>query len=86
MQKKKVAIIHNTLDIGGIERSLINLLNAIDFHLVEIDLYILTMNDALKDEINKEVNVIFYVNGLYIYTSQICSRNFLFNRLYLDFV
>ena len=70
MQKKKVAIIHNTLDIGGIERSLINLLNAIDFHLVEIDLYILTMNDALKDEINKEVNVIFYVNFFEHFLSQ----------------
>ena len=37
---KKVAIFQKDLNIGGIERSLINMLSKVDFSKYEIDLYL----------------------------------------------
>ncbi len=56
---KKVAIFQKDLNIGGIERSLINFLHCIDYSKYEIDLYLFSKNNLFVKEIDKRVNVIY---------------------------
>lgn len=56
--KKNIAIFEPNLNIGGIEKSLINLLKKIDYHKYNIDLYLLSKG-TLYNELPKEVNVVF---------------------------
>lgn len=63
--KKNIAIFQPNLNIGGIEKSLINLLNRIDYNKYNIDLYLFSKG-KLYSQIPKEVNVI-YVNNKKIY-------------------
>lgn len=62
MRTKSIAFVHNTMAIGGIEKSLINLLNRIDYTEVSVDLYMLTTAGILLNEINPNVNIIFRIN------------------------
>ena len=48
MFMKKVAIFQRNLNIGGIERSLINLLNCIDYSKYEIDLYLFHRENVFR--------------------------------------
>lgn len=56
---KKIAIFQKDLGVGGIQKSLLNLLNNIDYKKYEVDLYLFDHNVFYKDEINKNVNVIY---------------------------
>lgn len=56
--KKKIAIFQEGLDIGGIEKSLINLLKNLDFKKYEVDLYLFKKGRFL-DQVPTSVNVIF---------------------------
>ena len=54
---KKVAIFQKDLNIGGIERSLINMLNIVDYSKYEIDLYLFEKDNIYIKDINKNVNI-----------------------------
>ena len=56
--KKKILIGTVNMEIGGIEKTLINLLNAIDYNKYVIDLLLLKTNGDLMTEINENVNII----------------------------
>lgn len=58
--KKKILICSNTLCIGGIEKSLINLLKLINYEKYEVDLILENNIGELKSELPKNVNVIEY--------------------------
>ena len=64
---KKVAIFQKDLNIGGIERSLINMLNIVDFNKYEIDLYLFEKDNIYINDINKNVKV-HYLKRLPSYT------------------
>jgi len=55
--KKNILIVANTLDIGGIERSLISLLQSIDFNKYNVDLLIKS-GGIFQKYIPSEVNII----------------------------
>ena len=63
---KKIAIFQTDLTVGGIQKSLINLLNNIDYRKYKIDLY-LTDKTNYYNNLNKSVNVI-YLNKLPYFT------------------
>lgn len=58
MDKKKIFIYSYNLGIGGIERSLIGLLGAIDYTKYEVDLYLLKHEGELMTLIPKEVTLL----------------------------
>ena len=60
---KKVAIFQKDLNIGGIERSLINYLHCIDYSKYEIDLYLFSKDNLFVNDIDKRVNV-YYLDKL----------------------
>lgn len=53
---KKVAIFIDNLHVGGIQKSIVNILNNIDYKRVRVDLYLFDTNDFYN--INKNVNII----------------------------
>ena len=67
---KKVAIFQKDLNIGGIERSLLNLLHCIDYSKYEVDLYLFSKNNLFSKDIDKNVNV-YYLNKLPSFTKVI---------------
>ena len=60
---KKIAIFQTDLNFGGIQKSLINLLNNIDYKKYEIDLYLTCKDNIFMSDLNKKVNV-FYIKPL----------------------
>ena len=58
MDKKKILITNGHLKAGGGEKSLVNLLNSIDYSKNEVDLLLFEGYGEYKDLIPKEVNVI----------------------------
>jgi glycosyltransferase involved in cell wall biosynthesis len=57
--KTKIAIFQTDLKLGGIQKSLINLLNAMDGKSYEIDLYLFSKSDFFNASIPATVNVIY---------------------------
>ena len=62
---KKIAIFINNLQVGGIQKSIINILNNIDYSKYNIDLYVFDNNPFY--EINSQVNLIILKKPLFIY-------------------
>ncbi len=60
IRKKKLLFCSNTMDIGGIEKSLINLLDNIDYNKYEVDLILEEKKGLLLKYINNNVNVYEY--------------------------
>ena len=58
--KKKLLLVNGHLNIGGVERSLVDLLKHIDFTRYEVDLVLFEEIGDYADELPKEVNIIFY--------------------------
>lgn len=58
--KKKLLFVNGHLDVGGVERSLVDLLRHCDYSKYDIDLLLFEEIGGYKDEIPKEVNIIFY--------------------------
>ena len=56
--KKRLFIAIQYLEIGGAERSLIGLLNALDYTRYEVDLFIYRHTGEFMNLIPKEVNVL----------------------------
>lgn len=71
--KKRLLFVIPSLEIGGAEKSLVNLLNALDYQLYEIDLLLLSRQNALLQDIPKNVNVIYPGENYFIFISGIVS-------------
>lgn len=56
--KKKILIGTVNMEVGGIEKTLINLLNKIDYKKYDVDLLLLKTDGYLMGEINKNINII----------------------------
>ena len=56
--KKKMLIVANSLHIGGIERSLVNLLCCLDYSKYDVDLFLYSNSGEYIKEIPKSVNLI----------------------------
>lgn len=54
----KILVVNGHLQIGGVEKSLVDLLNAIDYTCHQVDLLLFEGLGEYKDQIPKEVNVI----------------------------
>lgn len=57
---KKILICANTLCVGGIEKSLINLLNNLDYTKFEVDLMLEKKTGELLKEVPQNINIIEY--------------------------
>ena len=55
--KKNIAIFQTDLGIGGIQKSIINLLNNLDYKKYNVDLYLLSKGEFFEN-LPKEVNVV----------------------------
>ncbi len=64
---KKIAIFVDNLNIGGIQKSLINIINTIDLNKYKIDIYLFNKNIFYKDRIPKEINIIYLEKHKYIF-------------------
>ena len=56
--KKKILIIGPGMEVGGVERSLIGLLNSFDYDKYDVDLFLLSHTGELMSLINKNVNLL----------------------------
>lgn len=56
--KKKLLFVIPSLDAGGAEKSLVNLLNTLDFSKVEVDLFMFKHNGLFLNLVPKEVSII----------------------------
>lgn len=56
---KKIAILSQNLKVGGIQRSLINFLNQLDYSKCKVDCYLYEKEIFYQDQINENVNIIF---------------------------
>ncbi len=56
---KKIAIFSNDLSVGGIQKSLYNLLNNIDLKKYEIDVYLMGKKNFYQDKIPKEIKIYY---------------------------
>lgn len=57
--KKKILFVNGHLNVGGIEKSLTDLLNHLDYHKYEVDLLLLEEKGDYLPQIPKAVNIIF---------------------------
>lgn len=58
--KKRLLFVNGHLNVGGVEKSLVDLLKAIDYDKYEVDLVLFEELGDYVDEIPKDVNVKFY--------------------------
>lgn len=56
---KKIAIFSNDLSVGGIQKSLYNLLRNIDYQKYEVDVYLMQEKNFYQDKLPKEVNIYY---------------------------
>ena len=56
--KKKIIIVSHNLRIGGVERSLLGLLNSFDYSMYEVDLFLYKHDGDLLPLLPKEVNLL----------------------------
>lgn len=57
--KKRIAFFQNELTVGGIQKSLINLLSNFDYSNYDVDLYLFDDNNYWEADLPKELNVIY---------------------------
>ena len=60
--KKRIAIVHDRLNVGGTEKVLISLLKYLDYTKYEVTLWLSDVSGPLQSEIDKRVIVIEYSN------------------------
>ena len=62
MKKKKLLLVIHHLTIGGIQKSLVSALNAIDYDKYDVTLYVRKNRTDLLEFINKKTEVIVNTN------------------------
>ncbi len=56
--KKKVLIVSDSLNMGGLEKCLINVCDNLDYNKYDVDLYLSNEGRTLLDKLNKKVNLL----------------------------
>ena len=56
--KKKLLFVIPNLEVGGAEKSLVNLLNELDYDKYEVDLFLMSKTGIFLEQLPKEVNVL----------------------------
>ena len=56
---KKIAVFQNDMGVGGIQKSLTNLLRNIDYDRLEVDLYLSQKNDFWKTDFPEKLNIYY---------------------------
>ena len=74
MAKRKVLIVVNHLTVGGVQKSLISALNAIDYSENDVTLYLRKNRTTLLPFVNKNVNVIINKDSNHYYRSLTAIR------------
>ena len=69
--KKNILFIIPSLDAGGGEKSLINLLSQFDFNKYNVDLFLLNHSGLFMDFIPKEVNILNIPNNVKIFNKSL---------------
>lgn len=64
MMKKILVVFTGSMDLGGIERSLLGLLDAVDYDKYQVDLFLYAHHGPLFSLINKDVNILPEVKEL----------------------
>lgn len=64
MKKQILIVFTGAMELGGIERSLIGLLDAIDYNEYDVDLFLYAHHGPLFNQINKNVNILPEVKEL----------------------
>lgn len=59
MDKKKILFLNCTLGLGGVERSLCDVLRSIDYSKYEVDLYLDSANGALMSQLPASVRIVY---------------------------
>ena len=57
--KKRIAFFQNEFTVGGIQKSLLNLLTNFDYDRFEVDLYLFSKDNYWESALPKELNVIY---------------------------
>lgn len=84
MKKKIIVTFTGSMEIGGIERSLISLLNSFDYSKYEVDLFLYGHRGPLYTEINKNVNLLPEIKEL-AYTKESISTKLKHKSYYAVF-
>lgn len=85
---KNIAIFQNDLKVGGIQKSLINLLNNIDLNKYNIDLYLFEKEQFFLDQVPKQVNILhlpkmhFWNRLVYFRVLKIFGSKYKINKKY----
>lgn len=58
MKKLKILFVNGNLNIGGVERSLVNLLNSLDFSRYDVDLLLMQPGQGYENELREPIKVI----------------------------
>lgn len=75
---KKIAFILSSMNMGGTEKVLLNMINSMDFNEYDIDIYLLEKKGALLKDVPKNVNLYEIENYKEI-------KNFVHDNIYVNF-
>ncbi len=76
--KKKVLFVIPSLEAGGAEKSLVNVLNCIDYDLYDIDLLLFSTKGIFLKQLPKSVNLLSISNDYTLFTSDLKYAFFTF--------
>ena len=77
---KKIAIFIDNLNIGGIQKSIINILKHLDYSKYKVHLYLFNKEIFYKDEIPKEVELVFLNRSKFIYKFIPFNLSYMLNK------
>ncbi len=69
--KKKILFVIPSLDLGGAEKSLVNLLNSIDYNLYDVDLFIFLKRGVFLNSVPKEVNILKNSKAYHLFSKSV---------------
>lgn len=84
--KKKLLFIMGTLENGGGERSLINLLQLIDYNKYDVDLILFKERGLLLKQVPKEVNILSNLKELHFMYNDSIKQAFDFSHIKISFI
>lgn len=71
--KKNILFIIPGLDVGGAEKSLVNLLSEFDYSKYNVDLFLLNKEGMFIEFLPKEVNILEHCENLKIFSKSLCQ-------------
>ena len=72
--KKKILILHFNMELGGVETSLLGLLDMVDYDQLEVDLFLYAHEGTLMEHINPKVPLLPEVQAYRALTESIQSN------------